>query len=745
MKSFVIAGVASGVGKTTIATGLIAALRRRGLRVQPFKVGPDYIDPSYHRLAADRPSRNVDTWLVPLHRARELFVRAAAGCDVGIVEGVMGLYDGRLGAGEAGSTAHVAKLLGLPVVLVVDVGKAARSGAAAALGFRCFDPNVELAGVILNRVSGERHLQTVAEAMRQEARLRMLGWVRRGVPVELPERYLGLIPAAERTPPKGDIDALAAAIEQHVDVDELMALASEVDLSESAESDLFPAEAVTTRAKIAVAYDEAFNFYYEDNLDLLRAWGAELAKFSPLRDASLPDDVAGIYLGGGFPELFAERLSANERLKAEIRAAAREGMPIHAECGGLMYLGDRLTDRRGQQWEMVGAIPTTSSLAGERVTVGYRTLTALRDSPLARAGDKIRAHEFHWSSCHSPSARAAAYTVDESPPRVEGYLADNLVASYMHLHFATDPRLAPRFVESCAAWAAADRSLRNGRDGSPRWPRVASRVSFRACEGTTRSNSRVDPSQAPDDPGSQNETGLLSRFEIRPREIERQSEARIEAAWANDLPKGEPDRSVVKRMVYATGDPELAKLTGMSAGAAGTGIAALRRGANIVVDVNMVASGLDAGLVERLESHVFVAIDRPGAREHAERHDLTRSAAGMLLSADQLEGAVVAIGTAPTALLALLDLVSQGRACPALIIGVPVGFVAAAESKALLAEGPIPFITVAGTRGGSPIAAGVLNLLMRLAAQSATDIPQQPTPTMIDNAPREPLDGRERT
>src|SRR4051812_3856778 len=329
MIGLVVAGLASGVGKTTVTLGLIGALKRRGLSVHPFKVGPDYIDPSQHAQVAGRPSRNLDSWQVSESGLRELFARAAASADVALVEGVMGLFDGRTGAGEVGSTAQVAKLLDLPVLLVVDAAKAGRSVAAAALGARTIDPDIRIVGVVLNNVASERHAEIGREAIESLAGLPVLGWLPRDPELRQEERYLGLVPGAERMLSPALVERATTRVEAQIDLDRLLRLATVSPPAESSGT-LFPPEPIPARARIAVAQDEAFSFYYQDSLDLLAAWGAELVPFSPLRDERLPDDVGGVYLGGGFPELFAIELAVNASMLGSLRNAALRGLPIYA-------------------------------------------------------------------------------------------------------------------------------------------------------------------------------------------------------------------------------------------------------------------------------------------------------------------------------------------------------------------------------------------------------------------------------
>ena len=448
----VIAGVHSGAGKTTIATGLMAALTARGLCVQPFKVGPDYIDPSYHTAVCGLASRNLDGWMIGEAGTVELYQRAAARADVAVVEGVMGLYDGRSGGGEQGSTAQVAKLLGLPVVLVVDAGKTARSAGAIALGYRAFDPMVRIAGAILNRVASDRHAAVVRDAVEREAGVPVLGALPRDETLALPERYLGLVPVVEGRTADEFFTRSRAIVAQHVDLDRVLALAATATppRPNDASPALFPASPRAVRARIAVAMDRAFSFYYADSLDLLRAWGAEVVPFSPLTDAALPEGCGAVYIGGGFPELFAADLAANAAMRGALRRAAGEGRVIYGECGGLMYLGETLTDAEGRVHPMTGLLPLRSTMSGARLTLAYWDLTTRADGPLVPAGQRLRGHEFHWSTPdRTPMPGEALYEID-GVGRLEGFRRGSVCGSYVHLHLGSDPLLAPAFVEAAA-------------------------------------------------------------------------------------------------------------------------------------------------------------------------------------------------------------------------------------------------------------------------------------------------------
>jgi cobyrinic acid a,c-diamide synthase len=446
--ALLVAGATSSVGKTTIATGLMAALTARGLRVQPFKVGPDYIDPSYHTTVCGRPSRTLDGWMIGRAATVELFQRAAADADVAVVEGVMGLYDGRSGGGEEGSSAQVAKLLGLPVLLVIDAGKTARSAGAIAVGYRAFDPGVRIGGVIVNRVASERHAAVVRDAVEREAGIPVLGVLPRDDELALPERYLGLIPVAEGRTAEVFFERAQDLVARHVDLDRLLALANTAGpAAVSGESALFPKTPLPVRARIAVAMDRAFSFYYPDSLDLLRAWGAEIVPFSPLTDEALPPSCGAVYIGGGFPELFAAELAANAPMRDALHRAAADGRLIYGECGGLMYLGETLTDADSRTHQMAGLLPVRSTMSRSRLTLAYWDLTA-RGAPFVAPGGRLRGHEFHWSVAdRAPSPDEALYEL-EGVNRLEGFRRGSVFGSYVHLHLGSDPTLAPAFVQA---------------------------------------------------------------------------------------------------------------------------------------------------------------------------------------------------------------------------------------------------------------------------------------------------------
>ncbi len=449
MRAIVVAGTTSGIGKTTVTIGLMGALTRRKFKVQPFKTGPDYIDPTYHTWVTGATSRNLDTWLVSRNAVVELFNRAMTGKDIAVIEGVMGLYDGRSSTTEEASTAEMAKLIGAPVLLVVDSRKTARSLAAMVTGYQTFDPALRIGGVILNGIGSEGHLKLCQEAIEHYTGIPVLGYLPRRDNLSLPERHLGLIPAVENPASNEFLDQLIAQCEATFNIPEILRLAEQAAVPK-VEQTLFPPINRPPVVSIAVAKDKAFSFYYQDSLDLLEAWGAELVPFSPLQDAQLPRGVSGLYIGGGFPEMYAADLAGNESMRQAIASAARGGMPIYAECGGLMYLGRSIRDLEGYEYAMVGALPVSSRIDTPRLSLGYRTIQALTDGPLLKQGEIVHGHEFHWSVLQDVAADTpSAYKVIEKGEHMEGFHQRNLLASYIHVHLGGLPFMASRLINFC--------------------------------------------------------------------------------------------------------------------------------------------------------------------------------------------------------------------------------------------------------------------------------------------------------
>lgn len=441
----VIAAPASGSGKTTVATGLMAAFAGRGLAVSPHKVGPDYIDPGYHALATGRPGRNLDAYMCGPDLMAPLFTHGASGCDLAVVEGVMGLYDGASGQGELASTAQVSKLLRAPVVLVVDASSQSRSVAALVHGFASWDPEVRIGGVILNKVASDRHEALLREAL-DESGLPVLGVLRRAPQVATPSRHLGLVPVAERQTDALDaVKAMGDRVREGCDLDALMALARSApalpDVAWEPESHPAPA----ARPVIAVAGGAAFTFAYAEHAELLTAAGAEVAVFDPLHDEKLPTGTAGLVVGGGFPEVYAPELSANEPLRQAVTELALSGAPVAAECAGLLYLARELDGR-----PMCGVLDASARMS-ERLTLGYRQAVAVSDSVLAEAGTRLRGHEFHRTVLEPGAGPTPAWGLLQPERRVEGFVQRGVHASYLHTHWAAAPGVARRFVERCRA------------------------------------------------------------------------------------------------------------------------------------------------------------------------------------------------------------------------------------------------------------------------------------------------------
>ncbi|WJE00356.1 cobyrinate a,c-diamide synthase [Streptomyces antimycoticus] len=469
----VIAAPASGSGKTTVTAGLMAAFAERGLDVSPHKVGPDYIDPGYHALAISsaassagrsraggaRPGRNLDAYLCGPQRIAPLFLHGAAGCDLALVEGVMGLFDGAAGQGELASTAHVAKLLRAPVVLVVDASSQSRSVAALVHGFASWDPEVRVAGVILNKVGSDRHEAMLREAL-EGCGVPVFGALRRTREVRAPSRHLGLVPVAERQAEAVDAAAaLAARVREGCDLEGLLALArSAPPLSETAwdpEEEMRRAvEAVpgaagrgdrAARPVVAVAGGAAFTFSYAEHTELLTAAGARVVPFDPLRDERLPEGTGGLVIGGGFPEVYAPELSANEPLREAVAELAASGAPIAAECAGLLYLARSLDGE-----PMCGVLAAEARMS-ERLTLGYREAVAISDTALAAAGTRVRGHEFHRTTIVPGAGAEPAWGLVHPERRTEGFAQGNVHASYLHVHWASVPGAASRFADRCVS------------------------------------------------------------------------------------------------------------------------------------------------------------------------------------------------------------------------------------------------------------------------------------------------------
>ncbi|WP_379133108.1 cobyrinate a,c-diamide synthase [Paenibacillus sp. sgz500958] len=480
----IIAGTGSGSGKTTVTLGLMRAFAKRGLQVQGFKCGPDYIDPAYHAAATGRTSYNLDSWMTDIPYMQMSFLRHSESADISIIEGVMGLYDGKEAEGLLGSTAEIAIATGSPVLLVVDVRSMGRSAAAIVLGFQQLEPGVHIAAVFVNRCGSSSHYKTVKQAIESACGVPVIGWLRRESELNIPERHLGLLPAVERGELEPLFELAAERLAEGTDLELLLEIARSAPAMKSpyagvdfgpgtkeVPSEQLPlsppalnapailAPDIAAAPVIAVARDAAFNFYYEDNLEQLVRAGARIIEFSPLNGDGVPEETDGLYLGGGFPEEFAATLSENTVFMQGLQTAADKGMPIYAECGGYMVLARTLTDRNGLTYNMAGLIPAHAVMQQRRAALGYREVTAMEDCLLLRKGERLRGHEFHYSVMHYEEKlpRSFAYiSQGRSGKEPEGYMQGQLLGAYFHAHLASHAPSAYRFVEAC-------RLYRNGR------------------------------------------------------------------------------------------------------------------------------------------------------------------------------------------------------------------------------------------------------------------------------------------
>lgn len=452
----VIAGTNSGCGKTTLSTGIMAALVKRGLRVQPFKVGPDYIDPMFHTFITGRHSRNLDSWMLGEDTVSYLLQKNAADADIAVIEGVMGLYDGFGGNSAEGSTAHVSKIINSPVILVVNGDGMSLSAAALIRGYADFDRSINIKGVIINNINSDGHFQLLKDVIEENTGLTAVGYLPGMDEYRLPDRHLGLVTSAEIEDLKEKINILSGQIEKTIDLDKLVAISKQAGGLRDVEPPVRPETGI--KARIGVASDKAFCFYYRDGLDLLEMAGAELVYFSPVKDGRLPEGIDGLYIGGGYPEVWAEELQNNTSMKEDIRRIIQKGLPAYAECGGLMYLSESITNLDGKTFETVGLIPGRSEMTTSLKRFGYIDIEIEKDNIISKAGSRIRGHEFHYSATAVGHTVPTCYKVVKNRRNREpvtwrcGFKVYNLLAGYPHLHFWANPRFAREFVSSCESF-----------------------------------------------------------------------------------------------------------------------------------------------------------------------------------------------------------------------------------------------------------------------------------------------------
>lgn len=459
IKGFVIAGTGSGSGKTTLSLAVMAYLEQQGLKVAPFKVGPDFIDPGHHRALTGRNSRNLDSWMLSKDYNQKVFAQGADGADMAVVEGVMGLFDGYSGVSEAGSTAQMAKWLGLPVILVVDARSMARSAAAIVQGFENFDPDLNFAGVIFSKTGSPRHYAYLKEAVEATCKMPCLGHMPRNGKIALPERHLGLVTSDEHGIAPDVVSELISMVDSYTDIGTLAATLPDLGSLPGKGGETPVVSSGKNGVRIAVARDRAFCFYYPENLEALESAGAEIVQFSPLEDRSLPDNIHGIYFGGGYPELFAKQLSDNQALLRQIRQKSLDAMPIYGECGGFMYLCKSLTGMDStESYNMAGCFPFSVSMSKRLRSLGYREISLVEDTLVGKKGEILRGHEFHYSSLDGASVDPGIKTVygvslrDGTRTATAGFQVENTLGSYLHIHFGSLGTAAGRFVEQCAGF-----------------------------------------------------------------------------------------------------------------------------------------------------------------------------------------------------------------------------------------------------------------------------------------------------
>jgi len=450
-RRIVIAGTESGVGKTTVTIGLMSAFSQNGYIVQGFKCGPDYIDPTYHTAVTNRPSRNLDSWMLKEHVLKEILWNGSKGADLSIIEGVMGFYDGYNAHSNKGSTAELSMITQSPVLLVINGEGLARSAAAIIKGFQVFEKEVNIVGVIVNRVGSKGHYQLLKEAIESECQIPVVGYMKCHDNLKIPERHLGLIPSIQRGELNSFFEKLGQVIAETVNLEKIYEL-SEAPSIELPSHSIFQQKS-SPKVKIAIAKDEAFHFYYPENLELLKLNGAELIYFSPLNGETIPNDVCGLYIGGGFPEEFSEQLAKNEDVKVSIKSAILKGIPTLAECGGFMYLTKSIQTTDGNEHKMVGVIPGKVKMHNSLMTIGYREIEGEIGNFLLPKGWKARGHEYHYSTFETEDKIKYAYrTKGYQKEENEGYLNGNLIAGYTHIHFASCTEMVKNWIQQCILW-----------------------------------------------------------------------------------------------------------------------------------------------------------------------------------------------------------------------------------------------------------------------------------------------------
>lgn len=447
-----IAGTNSGVGKTTVTLAIMSALVQKGIEVQGFKAGPDYIDPSHHTFVTGNASRNLDTWIMGDNVCQELFERSAINADISVIEGVMGLYDGSIDSTGHGSSAHLAKVLKTPVILVISARGIAQSAGAVVMGYKEFDKDINLSGIIVNNVSSHSHYDCIKSSIENTCPVPVLGYLKKDKEIIIPERHLGLVPSVENSCHSVLYERLGKMALETIDINGMLKASRSAGIFPDYDKSIFQDSNGAMDINLAIAKDNAFCFYYQDDIDLFESMGAKIKYFSPLHDKCIPDDVDGIFIGGGFPELNAGRLMENESMRKSMLEAHKQGIVIYGECGGMMYLLEKLIDCDGRSFNMCGVLRGTSKMENRRQGLGYIIAEAACDNVICKKGDTFRAHEFHWSRLMDvPVETLFAYRTRKSNGRrsgSDGICRGNVLASYTHVHFSSNPELAKNLLSA---------------------------------------------------------------------------------------------------------------------------------------------------------------------------------------------------------------------------------------------------------------------------------------------------------
>ena len=654
-----IAAIGSGSGKTTLTCALLRNFYMRGRKVVAFKCGPDYIDPMFHKEVLHTPSYNLDVFMMGKENCTYLLEKHTREADIALIEGVMGFYDGLSDSTQA-SSYELAYETKTPVVLVVSCKGMGLSIVPLLKGFIEFRKNT-IQGVILNDISSMSYVY-YKNMIEKHTSLKVYGFMPHMEACSLESRHLGLITAKEVEDLANKIEILGKETRETIDFDGLINLAnSSAQLQVEKPRCLREMKVQEEKVKIGIAKDKAFSFYYEDNLELLESLGAELVPFSPMEDKILPEGIQGLILGGGYPEIYSAELAANHEMKSAIYKALQKGMPCMAECGGFMYLQEKIKLLDGTSYEMVGYLKGEAFMTKRLIRFGYMELECERDNILTDKGEKLRVHEFHYSD----STYNGESFISRKPYKQQNWPAiiadEHIFAGYPHIHFYNNPELAKRFIEKCSQYAI-----------------------------------------------------IPDKMHVLPNEIEKESFRMIEEILGETV-LDPIEAPIIKRAIHTSADFDYAKNMKFSQDAVTLALAAIKNGACIVTDTQMAKAGINKTTLKKFGMEVFCFVADEDVAAEAKEKGITRSAIAVKKAISLNKPIIFAIGNAPTALIAIADYIEQGILKPELVIGVPVGFVNVVESKELIMQKNVPYIVARGRKGGSNVAAAICNSLLYMA------------------------------